>query len=188
MGASIAILTRRNTAGGLAYLSQGYEGWPLWEGGIENWDQEKVGAKSGERGTTGMNLACLRSIRKFWFAIKSQERNTVGRQAGIQGPVGQGKWICIFVQVLIVFAPWISWSASWSLWTFFYRIFLNDIKTPQQIRNMKRHRCRCGGRGTMRVVYPGSEKYRITDVVSSCQHTVLRGRRPTWGLPWWSRD
>ena len=70
---------------------------------------------------------------------------------------------------------------------FFYKIFLNDTKSPQQIRNMKRHRCRCGGRGTMWVVYPGSEKYRITDVVSSCQHTVLRKRRPTWGLPWWPR-
>lgn len=69
---------------------------------------------------------------------------------------------------------------------FFYKIFLNDAKPPQQIRNMKGHRCGCGGRGTMGVVYPGSKKDSITDVVSSCQHTVIRKRRPTWGLPWWS--
>lgn len=81
---------------------------------------------------------------------------------------------------LIVFVPWIFWAASWSLWTSFYKIFVNAKKqrNKRQMRNMKG--CGCGGRGTIGVAYPGREEYSTTDTVSSCQHIVKIKSRQTW--------
>lgn len=83
---------------GGATFGLGYQAWPLLGGEVENWSQSKMGARSGGRRKARTKLACLSSIRKFWFTRRYQERVRaegrvwqVGKNPGTEGPRSQRK-------------------------------------------------------------------------------------------------